>query len=149
MKWAVRTLAAVVLLNSAAAEEQYLISTVAGGPPAVTNIAQPARDLAVGFTLAVTTDAKGNVYFISGDLNSVFKLNANGAVTRVAGNTIGGYAGDGGQATAAELSLLGVVGIASPGGLAVDSAGNLFIADTGNNRVRRVSPSGIITTIAG
>lgn len=143
-------LAAVVLLSSAVAAQQYVISTIAGGPPApAAPAAQPAQDLTIGFAVAVTADSKGNVYFTSGDLNSVFKLDANGAVTRVAGNTIAGYAGDGGQATSAELNLGVAVGLASPGGLAVDRAGNLFIADTGNNRIRRVSQEGVITTVAG
>ncbi len=140
-------LAAVVLVSSAAAAQQYAISTVAGGPPAPA--AQPALDLTIGFAIAVTADATGNVYFTSADLNSVFKLDANGTVTRVAGNTIAGYAGDGGQATSAELNLRVAVGLATPGGLAVDRAGYLFIADTGNHRIRRVSPGGVITTVAG
>ncbi|HXR75331.1 MAG TPA: IPT/TIG domain-containing protein [Bryobacteraceae bacterium] len=132
---------------SLAAEQQYSISTIAGGPPPVTS--QPASFPAIGFPISVTTDAKGNVYFASADLNSVFRLDANGTVIRIAGNTIAGFSGDGGEATSAELNLAGSVGVASPGGLAVDDAGNLFIADIGNNRIRRVSTSGVITTVAG
>ena len=63
-------------------------------------------------------------------------------ITTVAGNGTGGYSGDGGPATAAELDL--------PGGVAVDAAGNLFIADTGNNCIREVNAShAVITTVAG
>ena len=62
-------------------------------------------------------------------------------VTTVAGNGNSGFTGDGGLARYAQL--------ANPGGLAIDSSGNLFIADTGNNRIRKVTPDGKITTIAG
>src|ERR1019366_2232004 len=63
-------------------------------------------------------------------------------ITTVAGgNDILGFEGDGGLATAAQLR--------GPAGVAVDAAGNLFIADTANNRIRKVSASGIITTVAG
>ena len=65
-----------------------------------------------------------------------------GVITTVAGNGIDGYAGDGGPATAAALFV--------PSGVAVDSAGSLFIADTGNQRIRRVdSVAGVISTVAG
>src|SRR5215469_1188481 len=130
----------------AAAQQQYLIDTIAGGPPQVTS--QAAASAAIGFAISVAADSKGNVYFASEDLHSVFRLDVNGTVIRIAGNTVAGFMGDGGPATSAQLHFINV-GIGSPGGLAVDSAGNLFIADTGNNRIRRVSPSGVITTVAG
>ena len=145
-----RHIANALILCSTAAAQQYAISTIAGGPlPVPMPITQPALDLTIGFAVAVTADQKGSVYFTSNDLNSVFKLDAIGTVMRVAGNTIAGYSGDGGQATSAELNVGVAVQIVSPGGLAVDSEGNLFIADTGNHRIRRVSPEGVITTVAG
>src|ERR1019366_10639764 len=61
--------------------------------------------------------------------------------TRVAGNSRQGYSGDGGPATSAQLT--------SPSSVFIDSTGNIFIADTGNSRIRRVSSSGVITTVAG
>ena len=65
-----------------------------------------------------------------------------GVITTVAGNGTAGYSGDGGPATAAELT--------GPGGVAVDSAGDLFIADTDNDRIREVNlATGVITTVAG
>src|SRR5688572_20262392 len=66
---------------------------------------------------------------------------AQAIVTTVAGSGTRGFAGDGGPATAAQF--------ADPAGLALDSVGNLYIADSGNNRVRKVTPQGIITTVAG
>jgi len=67
-------------------------------------------------------------------------MDSSGVLTRVAGNGVSGYSGDGGPATSAQLQ--------NPRGLAVDSAGNLYIADWFNYRVREVS-NGLITTVAG
>ena len=100
-----------------------------------------AVDAAIGSPAAVTADGSGNVYFISSNDNRVFKVDQNGILTTVAGSSVAGFSGDGAPAASAELN--------NPSGLAVDNAGNLYIADSGNARVRRVSPSGIITTVAG
>jgi uncharacterized repeat protein (TIGR01451 family) len=117
----------------------YIITTVAGGAPPPTPMA--ATTASVGWTNGVTTDAAGNLYFSSTLLGSVFKVDASGTLTRVAGTGRMGYSGDGGPATSAQLNR--------PGGLAFDSQGNLYIADASNNRIRRVSTTGIITTVAG
>src|SRR5438270_74956 len=66
---------------------------------------------------------------------------AAGTITTVAGTGMAGFSGDGGPATSARLQL--------PGGITVDGNGNLFIADTGHNRVRMVTPAGTISTVAG
>jgi uncharacterized protein (TIGR03437 family) len=95
----------------------------------------------IGGTLAVATDAAGNVYFTAD--NAVFKVDASGALTRVAGSSPHwGYSGDEGPATSAQLGY--------PTGVAVDGAGNLYIADSANNRIRKVAAAtGIVTTVAG
>ncbi len=86
-------------------------------------------------------DSQGNVY-ISDTFNSrVLKLDATGAVSVVAGTGSPGFSGDGGLATLARLR--------QPRGVAVDNAGNLYIADQFNRRVRKVDTSGIMTTVAG
>src|SRR5436309_2401124 len=94
---------------------------------------------------AVAVDSAGNL-FISVD-NRIRKVAADGIITTVAGGGSPGYSGDGGPAINAQL------GNAREGaltfGVAVDGEGNLFIADTSNNRVRKVSSSGINTTVAG
>ncbi len=88
----------------------------------------------------VTLDPAGNVYFTSGGF--VMEIPSGGNVTTIAGSgTSPFFGGDGGQATSAELH--------SPSGIAVDSAGNWYIADTANNRIRMVTPAGVISTIAG
>jgi uncharacterized protein (TIGR03437 family) len=132
-------------LGSCAAAQQYVISTFAGGPVSP----QLVRTASLEYPSAVVADPTGAVYISSASLNSVFKLDPSGTIMRVAGDgSHSGYSGDGGPAITASMSL-SEIGIASPGGLALDNAGNLFIADTGNHRIRRVSPSGAITTVAG
>ena len=91
---------------------------------------------------AIAFDAQGDLYFAETGNHAVRILSAAGTVTTVAGSGVQGYAGDNGPATAAELD--------SPAGLALDAAGNLYIADSHNHRVREVSAtSGTIATIAG
>ena len=86
---------------------------------------------------SVAVDSAGNLYVA--DFNYRVRKVSNGVITTVAGNGTAGFSGDNGPATSAELS---------PGGVAVDSIGNLYIADTLNSRIRRVS-NGVITTVAG
>jgi len=90
---------------------------------------------------AVLLDAAGNLYISDSGNNVIRMVNTSGIITTVAGNSEAGYAGDGGPALQAELN--------NPKGLALDSAGNLYIADTDNSVIRMVNKSGIITTIAG
>jgi hypothetical protein len=126
-----------VFSGGAALAQQYVIPTYAGGAPPATPA--KATDMIIGTPTAVVADPAGNVYFTG--LQCVFRLDPSGVVTRIAGNSRSGYGGDGGPSTDAQLSV--------PIGLALDSSGNLFIADSGNYRVRRISPDGIIVTVAG
>jgi sugar lactone lactonase YvrE len=84
-------------------------------------------------------DAAGNLIF--SDYNYLRKLGTNGLLTPLAGTGYGDYSGDGGPATQASLD--------GPSGVAADPAGDVFIADTGNQRIRRVDTNGVITTVAG
>ncbi len=84
-------------------------------------------------------DTHGSLYIADAGNHRIRKV-SNGVITTVAGNGTLGYSGDGGLATIAQLN--------SPSGISVDSAGNLYIADTKNNAVRKVI-NGVITTIAG
>jgi uncharacterized protein (TIGR03437 family) len=117
--------------------QQYSITTVAGGAPPPTPAA--AASTSIGQPNRVMVDGSGNVYFSS--LNCVFKMDGSGNLTLYAGNSRPGFSGDGGRATQAQLN--------EPQGMALDKAGNLYIADSKNNRVRVVSASGIINTFAG
>ena len=71
----------------------------------------------------------------------IAKWRTNGTITTLAGTGVSGYGGDGGQATSAQLN--------GPQAVAVDASGNVYIADTANNRVRKVASNGVITTVAG
>ncbi len=91
---------------------------------------------------ATAFDAAGNLYFAETGNHVVRKVTSAGIITTVAGNGVQGFAGDGGLATSAELD--------SPAGLALDAAGDLYIADSHNQRIREVNAAtGIIATIAG
>jgi hypothetical protein len=101
-----------------------------------------ANSLALGRPHGVAYDTAGNAYIADTDENVIRKVNTSGIITTVAGDGEQGYGGDGGQATEAQLD--------SPAGVAVDTSGNIYIADTHNNVVREVlASSGNIATIAG
>src|SRR5437879_2175397 len=114
-----------------------VITTVAGGGP--NGVPALSANLAPS---AVVRDQAGNLFIAAAFQNRVFKVDSEGQLTVVAGSGTFGFSGDGGPATAA--------GLAFPEGVAVDAAGDLFIADSFNARIRRVdATSGIITTVAG
>jgi uncharacterized protein (TIGR03437 family) len=118
------------------------ITTVAGGTPFTfpTNVTV-ALNAPLGNVTGVAVDSKGNIYVADIGNQRVFQVSPAGGIQVVAGNGTAGFSGDGGLATSAELY--------SPEGVAVDASGNLFIADHDNNRIRKVSASGIISTVAG
>jgi uncharacterized protein (TIGR03437 family) len=120
-----------------------VIATIAGnGTPGYTGDNGPATGAQLSAPSAVALDSAGNLYIADFGNNVVRKVSAsNGVIATVAGNGTYGFGGDNGQAINAELY--------QPEGLAVDSSGNLYIADTSNSRVRKVSTSGVITTVAG
>ncbi len=89
--------------------------------------------------VAVAPD--GSVYIADYGNHKIRKVSTGGIMTTVAGTGTAGYSGDGGQGTSAQLS--------SPAGVAVDPVGNVYIADSGNNRVRKLDTTGVITTVAG
>lgn len=90
---------------------------------------------------AVAIDAVGNIYFAEWSTGRVRKIDRSGQVSTFAGSGLTGDSGDGGPATSARFGRIE--------GLAVDNAGNIYIADADKNRIRRVGPSGTIVTIAG
>src|SRR3990172_9212673 len=89
----------------------------------------------------VAVDPSGNIYIADMYNNRIRKVDTSGVITTVAGNGIMGYSGDGGPAVSASLY--------GPSGVAVDSSGNIYIADSWNYRIRKVDTSGVITTVAG
>ena len=117
------------------------IITIAGQNIYDNGPATQAR-LASLFGSGMAKDAAGNIYFSDSGNHRVRKIDINtGIITTVVGNGAWGYTGDGGLATAATVR--------DPMGLAFDAAGNLYIADAGNHRIRKVTPAGVISTVAG
>ncbi len=129
-----------------------VLSTIAGSPlgsqPVEGRLALTVR---LGGPTGVAVDPSGIVYFAEGSIGSgsgldigdyrIWKVTAENVLMDAAGNGIASYSGDGGPASRAQLN--------TPAGVAVDGAGNIYFADSQNNRVRRISPSGAIETIAG
>ncbi len=109
-----------------------------GGPATAAELCQP---------MGIAVDSSGNIFFADAINHSIRKINTLGIITTIAGNgvgegtAIGSYSGDGGPATAAGLNL--------PQGIALDTLGNVYIADAQNGRIRKVNSLGVITTIAG
>jgi sugar lactone lactonase YvrE len=119
-----------------------MISTVAGtGQAGFSGDGGPAGKARLSFPTLMASDLEGNLFISEQNNQRVRKVSPDGLITTVAGTGKEGFSGDGGLATAAPLKW--------PRGLAVDAAGNLFIADHYNHRIRKVSPEGIITTVAG
>jgi sugar lactone lactonase YvrE len=137
-----------LFVASFAFAQRFVISTFAGGPPGA-NAPIAALSAALGPIEAVVPDASGNLYISTGQ-NCVFKVDLKGVLTRVAGNGYFGYSGDGGPAAQSALNFdTGDTFSYGGGALAIDAQGNLYLADTGNQRIRKISIDGTITTIAG
>jgi sugar lactone lactonase YvrE len=119
-----------------------VISTVAGnGFPGYSGDGGPATSAMLNGPSGVAVDTTGNLFIADASNQRVRQVNPGGVISTVAGTGSFGYTGDGGPATSARLN--------APRGVAVDAAGDLLIADSGNLRIRTVSPSGVITTLAG
>jgi hypothetical protein len=102
---------------------------------------RPARDSDLGSPQGVCLDAAGRVYIADSYNHLILRIGSDGMLSRVAGTGRPGYGGDGGPATAAALN--------QPYDVRLDAAGNLYIADYGNHRIREITSDGIMHTIAG
>lgn len=103
-----------------------------GGPAAQANLRAP---------VSVLFDREGNLYIGDRDNSTIRKVGPQGTITTIAGIGTRGYVGDSGPATRAQLD--------QPEGMAFDGAGNLYVVDSANNRIRKIDTHGIITTLAG
>lgn len=130
---------ALCLQASDSTARTYTIQTVAGSD----FVGDNGLAIAAVFsqTEGIAADRAGNIYVADADDNRVRKITPDGIIHTVAGSGMAGFSGDGGPGTAALLD--------HPYGLAVDASGNLYIADLGNARVRRIGSDGIISTVAG
>lgn len=123
-------------------DSKGIISTVMGtGNSDMQSHDRLAVETNIENAYGVATDKDDNLYVMSRGHSKIFKVGSDGIAQRIVGTGEMGFGGDGGPAINAKISFANH--------LVVDSKGNLFIADTGNNRIRKVSPDGIITTIAG
>ena len=118
------------------------IATFAGtGVPGFSGDGGPAVQAELNRPWGVEVDGTGNVYIVDSYNHRIRRVDPSGTITTIAGTGQNSFSGDGGPAVQA--------GLASPTGAAVDREGNVYIADRSNRRVRRIDPSGTITTIAG
>jgi trimeric autotransporter adhesin len=131
-------LLAALLVSFPALAQDVITTAIGGGPNGI-----PAIDANLYNPYGVSVDSTGNVYITSYNQNRVFKVNTTGTISVVAGTGAQGFTGDGvtGGATLASLY--------HPYATAVDSSGNIYIADTYNCVVRKVSTANTITTVAG
>ena len=129
----------LTLCLSAATIPSYLIQTIAGSD----NLGDggPAALALLATVEGVAADPLGNYYLADTDSNKIRRISPKGIITTVAGTGKAGFSGDGGPATLAQFNL--------PYGLAADLAGNVYVADFGNHCVRKISPDGLISTVAG
>ncbi len=119
-----------------------IITTIAGnGTAGFSGDGGPAVKASFNYPSGLALDSKGNLYISDRSNNRIRVVNPKGIVSTYAGNGEEGYGGDSGPALKARIDR--------PFGLAIDKKDNLFIADRRNNRIRKVNPSGIITTAAG
>jgi sugar lactone lactonase YvrE len=118
------------------------ITTFAGtGAQGFSGDGGPATSAQLNLPTGVAVDGQGNVYIVDTNNSRVRKVDPAGTITTFAGSGTQGFSGDGGPATAAQLTV--------PEDVAVDGQGNVYIVDTYNNRMRKVDPAGTITTFAG
>ena len=119
-----------------------IISTVAGnGTKGYSGDGDSATAAKLYFPSSVAVDAYGNLFIADEGNHRIRKVSTNGIISTIAGNGIGGYSGDGGNAASAKLN--------APTCVLFDAGGSLYIADHYNNRIRKISTNGIITTVAG
>jgi sugar lactone lactonase YvrE len=135
-------LAAMMAHTSWAVTGNDIISTVAGnGSAGFSGDGGSATAAQLFGPSGVAADGAGNIYVADEDNKRVRKVTPGGVITTIAGTGTAGSAGDGGQATSAQLNV--------PIDVAVDGAGNVYVAEQVGNRVRRIAPDGVITTVAG
>src|SRR5579872_2257218 len=138
LQFSICIIISAISLNSTA----QIISTIAGdGTLGYLGDGGPATNAELYWPTGSLPDNAGNVYIADSRNNRVRKITASGAIITVAGNGSGGFSGDAGPATDAQLW--------QPYRLALDALGNLYIADMGNDRIRKVDPAGMITTVIG
>jgi len=129
---------AVMLLVANPTHAQVKVTTIAGG---FINDGQPATSSALQSPEGGRMDKAGSLYIADQLDHRLRKVSTTGVITTIAGTGIAGYSGDGGPAASAQIRF--------PVDVVIDSEGSIIFSDSGNNRIRKINSSGIITTIAG
>lgn len=109
----------------------------------------PAKDAILDLPVATAFDAAGNMYITDQANQRIRKVGVDKKIDTFVGTGMAGFSGDEGPAAAAQIKLPGGQSAPPAGRLAIDGAGTIFLADSGNNRIRKIDPSGVITTYAG
>jgi trimeric autotransporter adhesin len=117
-----------------------IITAIAGGGTS-SSYDIPATDENIIGIRGIAVDGSGNIYVSNYSNSLIYKVNTSGIITKIAGSNFPGYSGDGGAATNAQID--------GPMGLATDATGNIYFADALKNVIRKITTSGIITTVAG
>ncbi|MHB8260172.1 MAG: NHL domain-containing protein [Bacteroidia bacterium] len=141
IKMTVLSFLAIGTLSVFNAKGQIIYTVAGNGTSGYTGNGGLAQSAELHGPEGVTIDASGNLYIADNGNNVVRKVTKTGVISTYAGNGTAGFSGDGGQATAAELS--------GPAGVAIDANGNLYISDQDNQRIRKVTSTGVISTVAG
>ena len=135
-------LLSICLITGISATNAQIITTYAGnGTNGYSGDGGSATAAELHNPISVVVDGNGNVYFSETVNNCIRKVSTSGIISTFAGKDTAGFRGDGGPATAALFN--------SPGSIGIDGAGNIYVADWGNNVVRKINTSGIISTVAG
>lgn len=138
----IRLLALLLCFLPLLAQTPGSIQTIAGaGPAAFSGDGGPATAATLNVAVDVWADRGGNLFIADQFNHRIRKVAPSGVISTVAGSGAPGFAGDGGPAVNAQIN--------TPTGITGDASGNLYIADVGNQRIRKVDASGVITTIAG
>ena len=131
-----------------------IITTIAGNGTSETDYGfsgdgGPATAARLHFPCGVVADKQGNVFFSDQHNHRIRKIDPSGIITTIAGNGNGGYGSNGSVGTDGDNIPAIQAKLYFPTDITIDSAGNLIVADYQNNRVRKINPNGIITTVAG
>jgi sugar lactone lactonase YvrE len=119
-----------------------IITTIAGiGTPTFTGDGGPATSAGLNYPHGIAVDAAGNIYIADSFNHRIRKISPTGTITTIVGTGVAGFSGDGSNALTAQLN--------NPMGLTIDGLGNLFVFDANNFRIRKITSTGTITTVAG
>lgn len=140
-RYTILTLVIISFSNSSYAQSPVITTIAGNGTTGFSGDGGAATSAELNSVVAVAADCSGNVYIVDNQNDRIRKVSNTGIISTFAGKSTHGYSGDGGPATSAEIY--------NPYGVAVDRFGNVYIAEHGNNCIRKVNTAGIISTFAG